>query len=697
MHIPECIPLTEREKVLIRCRHEHNAMNYGIAALGALLCALAPIGDCGAQVGRWQLGGSGLAWSQSDSMRIFVDVSDAAIRPVYIRPDASAFSHLRGWKPLREPREIDFVDGEVPRSWKGSQGNETTAHNGTYMVDGDSMTFNPPVSSSAGSVWYTIDLGVPIPAHRFGFFTPPRGYRSDGTPFALDAVPAYEVSIAAEGAPDWLDDGPYEPIGQVIASVSENFAPRVQIEFPRQYVRFIRYKRLESILDQAQGLTSEVGSGAAFAGTIGDFELFGQGVPRRAIYRTDIFDLGQSVNWGRLHWAATPMRMVAGQLVEVDAADVGVEIEVRTGRDGDPNIYYEYTNRGGEQVVSRARYEFELQPRYRAGLVREPRPGMRASIQYDRDNWSYWTSPISASGSALDLRGGSHIQLRIALMSDDFESLLRLDSLWVDTAPLLAQRVIAEVVRADDPHPARGFTEVEAGRQTDFTCAIRADFQGGENGFNALRIRTGSETVFRSLAIGSALQTVEPLRVEQRDGDLVVHLPQRIDADHPQTVYVGFSASVYALAWTFDGEVFDAAGQLLPQPLEAGNASDEIGTETLRVVVSQASSGSVLRSFELSSAVLTPNGDGVNDVVDVRYALFQLPEAVPTALCIYGLGGQRLVRVPNAVQRAGPQQVRWDGRDEAGRLLPPGLYLVGIEVVGDGASMRQFSPLGLAY
>ena len=66
-------------------------MNYGIAALGALLCALAPIGDCGAQVGRWQLGGSGLAWSQSDSMRIFVDVSDAAIRPVYIRPDASAF------------------------------------------------------------------------------------------------------------------------------------------------------------------------------------------------------------------------------------------------------------------------------------------------------------------------------------------------------------------------------------------------------------------------------------------------------------------------------------------------------------------------------------------------------------------------------------------------------------------------------
>ena len=154
-------------------------------------------------------------------------------------PNQSLFSLFTGWEPLKEPRELTYVEGETPRAWKGSQGNVTTAHNGTYMVDGDSMSFNPPVSSNPESVWYTIDLAVPVPAHRFGFFTPPRGFRSDGIPFAQDAVPAYEVSIAAEGDPSWLEGAqPYKRIGPLIANVAENFVARVQIEFPRQYVRF---------------------------------------------------------------------------------------------------------------------------------------------------------------------------------------------------------------------------------------------------------------------------------------------------------------------------------------------------------------------------------------------------------------------------------------------------------------------------
>ena len=102
------------------------------------------------------------------------DSAPGAIQPVYIDPNQSLFSLFTGWEPLKEPRELTYVEGETPRAWKGSQGNVTTAHNGTYMVDGDSMSFNPPVSSNPESVWYTIDLAVPVPAHRFGFFTPPR-------------------------------------------------------------------------------------------------------------------------------------------------------------------------------------------------------------------------------------------------------------------------------------------------------------------------------------------------------------------------------------------------------------------------------------------------------------------------------------------------------------------------------------------
>ena len=121
----------------------------------------------------------------------------------------------------------------------------------------------------------------------------------------------------------------------------------MQIEFPRQYVRFVRYKRKTSLLDSGRGGNTSVGSGTAFKGSIGDFELFGKGVPRKAVYRSRIFELAEPVNFGRLFWAATPLRAVDGELVETPDAEVGVEIEVRTGRDEDPNIYHEYTDRRG--------------------------------------------------------------------------------------------------------------------------------------------------------------------------------------------------------------------------------------------------------------------------------------------------------------------------------------------------------------
>ena len=112
----------------------------------------------------------------------------------------------------------------------------------------------------------------------------------------------------------------------MIADVPENFAANVQIEFRRQYVRFVRYKRKTSLLDSAEGSTISVRSGTAFRGSIGDFELFGAGAPRKAIYRSQIFDLGTSVNFGRLRWAATPLRRVGDQQPEPRQALVAVDV-----------------------------------------------------------------------------------------------------------------------------------------------------------------------------------------------------------------------------------------------------------------------------------------------------------------------------------------------------------------------------------
>ena len=48
-------------------------------------------------------------------------------------------------------------------------------------------------------------------------------------------------------------------------------------------------------------------------------------------------------------------------------------------------------------------------------------------------------------------------------------------------------------------------------------------------------------------------------------------------------------------------------------------------------------------------------------------------------------------------QSAGPQQVFWDGRDEEGRLLPPGLYLVVLHLDSELEELRRMQPVGIAY
>ena len=48
-------------------------------------------------------------------------------------------------------------------------------------------------------------------------------------------------------------------------------------------------------------------------------------------------------------------------------------------------------------------------------------------------------------------------------------------------------------------------------------------------------------------------------------------------------------------------------------------------------------------------------------------------------------------------QRSGLQRIEWDGRDESGGLLPPGLYLLGLKIEGEVAALKQMVPVGVAY
>ena len=689
-----------KESLAILATGSRSKTVYKWSILIALALSTAP---ATAQISLWKMGGQGLAWSQNDSSEVFIDFQTfpGSIAPTYFDGEENILSKLPFWSPFKFPTDLGYEDGLIPRVWRAANGFYwfTAGTLTTEWVDGDSSSYSPPVARGINSEWYTFDVGVPVPANVVGFYTPPHGFRADGTLLHDDIFKAFEVSIAEEFDPVLNlenNDNDYHRLETLIADVPLNFDANVQLEFPKQYVRFIRLRRNPSIDDKAFAS----GQANVQQGTIGEFELKGEGVPKRVFYLSKIISLGRTVNFGRLFWDATPMRMVKGVPTPVDDAQARLAISVRSGRDDDPNVYHEFTDTGAERTVSRMRFEKELkQPdQTTQGQIQEGKPGLRASIIYDQDNWTFWSFPIPESGQPAPLERGNHIQVRLTFESSSFFDLVRLDSLWIETAPPLASQVIGEVARFDEPTPDGGLTEVYLGEMTDFTYDVRTLFDGANQpGFDTIRIRTGSRPQFKGLEMGQPLQVIEPTEVIETESELVVRLSQSITRSRNEPVRLVFGTEVFIFANTFAGEVFDANEESLPQQIEAGNASNEVNTNSLRVLGGAQDAGAPIENLALSSEVLTPNDDGANDVLAINYTLFRLPGPVPVALNIYDLRGVRVGGLELGMQGAGPQTVHWDGRDAGGELLVPGLYLVEIVLKSEFKTFRHQQPLGLAY
>ncbi|MCY3789576.1 MAG: hypothetical protein OXH63_12400, partial [Gemmatimonadetes bacterium] len=292
---------------------------------------------------------------------------------------------------------------------------------------------------------------------------------------------------------------------------------------------------------------------------------------------------------------------------------------------------------------------------------------------------------------------GSHLQLKILLNSEEFDAFVRLDSLWIEISPTLATSVIGEVARLDDPQPLRGVAEVEMGATTEFVYDVKAEVSAADTGFDALRIRTGGPPAFKHLEMGIPLQQVEASEVAESADGLTIRLPEHLNAGRNELIRVVFAAEVFDFAWTFDGEVLDSQRQSLPQPVQSGDVGDDIATNTLRVLAASTTQAEKIRDLRLSTAVVTPNGDGINDLLEIEYTLLGLPRTVATRLNVHALDGRKVAKLAIGSQKSGLQRIRWDGRDDSGALLPTGLYLLGLEVEGEAEVIKRLIPVGLAY
>lgn len=533
----------------------------------------------------------------------------------------------------------------------------------SVMFDGDLATawrVNPLSKGSTGGREtygdYRIDLGASYRFDEIKLFGEPIAIQPRSRHFYANFL-SYQIltsdgSLAPDGSLRW----------DVLVDVPAN--QRNLLEERTFEHRFdpvaARYLRLYYPTSQGGGI---IGGGADDSnlrldglGFVAEFQIFGDGYPERIVMRSPVIDLGADWNVSALSWDA-----------EVDPG-ARVQLRSRSGVEVDREIYY--YDKNGREVTER-----------RYGQLIASFRGPIDTVTTVSAGWSGWSEAYLESGSAF--RSPSprrYLQLEAELLSDDASAAAALGAIHLDYTRPLATQAIAEVL------PAR----VEPGTPTTFRWILQPTYQQQDFGFDRVVLASTVPMNFRDLSIDGL--DVEPSAVETTDDGFRLRLPA--GARNPGQVEIRFDATVFQRT-RFHGVLEGADGSLdLRQAVDPGDAAPGLGVDS--DVVSLPVNDVLVANLALSTPVLTPNGDGVHDEAVLSFDALKLTSPRSITATVLDVGG-RIVRQLQRRGQAGHYDIPWDGRDDSGQRVPPGIYLMHLQIDGDAARRSATRTVAVVY
>ena len=578
-------------------------------------------------------------------------LQEGVLRPIFVGPedDVAKSSVDRGGGPLVR------VSGVVSYS--------VTAESES-MLDGDPSTYYTwpgGVVNDKFSVLkviqtrrVTMDLGGRFFINRVRIIAGVSGSYPDGLRLFANDVVQGKDTVSGYGAS--------VSTGIQVLDLPENVEDTIDVTFPAVLTRSLDLILLRS---------------SPRAVLVGEIQIFGEGFTKEAFYEGPFIDLGQAAVWGNLRWRGR------------EDTEAKVRIQTRAGRDKDPNVYWRFTGRGSE-ISPLAVNGKELDKLGYALL----KPGEGAGTTYDMQNWSFWTAPYdfadSSGTSIVSPAPNSVFQLQVDFLptikgGGDVEFIE-----FSATIPPLAEEVVGEIFPI----------EVALGEETQFTYALRPTIRAEDdaNGFDQIEISApfGVSSIDTVRLFGVPIDV--EARFESADSTYFsIALPQRLGAgDSGGVIEVVFTAPVLRYGTTFGGWIRDTERPLeLPQRIVPGDAAIELVSEELTVRTTL--SDRLLADLQVEPRKFAPNGDGINDRVRFAFNLLQLTNEAPLNVRLFDLSGRLLKVVHDGGQESGKLNFFWDGRDESGALVAPGIYLYRIEIEAEEKNVEQFGTVAVVY
>jgi len=295
------------------------------------------------------------------------------------------------------------------------------------------------------------------------------------------------------------------------------------------------------------------------------------------------------------------------------------------------------------------------------------------------EDWGAWSNEYRFSGESFKSESPRrYVQLELILSTENPEFAATVNALSIEFEEALVQEALGRIA----PREAR------PNEATRFTYALATRTLSADSGFDLLRFTLPEPVELEAdveVRIGG--ERVDPISVETRDDSLFIELPQRLTTN---TLEISFTTRVLANAalFTLDLGLSERSG--LWQSVEAA-------TRRANIVLSPELVGSqqLIGDLKVVPPVFTPNGDGINDRVDIRFVVLKVDAPEPQVQ-VFDLAG-RLVASLRSSTAGSLRSFVWDGLDAQGAAVAPGIYLCRIDLGAQTGKDDTVRLIGVAY
>lgn len=522
------------------------------------------------------------------------------------------------------------------------------------LFDAD-MNTNNLIGSSYGSlgwkeggVWFGVDLGAVFFVDEFFLYS----FRPDEglVGFSINGTGPGHTVLYSDGSRSLSSNLPVPDAfdyTELLTHIDPNADRLLYIRYmfkPRK----MRYFFWHGIRDTGWGIVKWA-----------EFMLFSPGYPAEVVLHSDFVDLGQLAGDGRpkviknLSWDAEL------------AAGTRLQLRSRSGNALEP--VYTFYNKIGEQVTEE---KWKSSPKVLRGPV--------DTTLVVGEDWGEWSNVYQFSGEAF--------------LSESPRRFILLEMILSTEAPNVAPVVHSLAVEFEDAllQGAAGRIEPRQAvpnEDTRFTYTLWPQVTAGDSGFDLLRFIVPGRIDAEGLELHIGPELVAPARVDQRGDSLLVALPRTVTAD---SIRVGFTTRVLHNATVFSLDLGLSERPGLWQSVVPAERRAQVV-----MLPELAARGQLIDALELASPAITPNGDGVNDALDMRFVVFKLAAATPT-LALYDLAGRQVAAIESTPTATG-HRFTWTGRDESGALVAPGMYLYRLDLGAESGRDTRTGVVSVVY